>query len=241
MQAYIPHTTDTINLELILNDNLRQKLNNQNIIKYESQFNCNQLNFIEYETKIMPHTTITKEIIKLLFEQHPIYKDNKEKLWISTFRTTSITDCGLNGESVYHRDNILFPNNCDRNLIITWGVNGVSCGTESLNISDSNKYIKIKEKYGEKRYGIYCDDDFENEELLEDDLLYFNDNIINITSYIKKRNLTIYKSMSPNKNNNITALIMSGKKVLHRREPICKDMIGKYRYVLNVYYNSSDI
>lgn len=234
------NTTDTINIEITLTDDLRRLLNSQETIKRESQFNCTQVKFADYENKIMPNTTITKEIFKLIFEQHPCFQRNKHRLYVSTFRTCPITDFGLNGEVSFHRDNILFPDDCDRNLIITWCAGTTRCGTEALNIADTEIYNKIKEKFAHDEYGFTVDENYNILTLSPDDLLYCNEDILNIDKYVKDRNLKVYKSSSPNPHGNITALIMSGKSVLHRREKVSDDAIGQYRYVLNIYYNSRD-
>ena len=233
-------SSDTFNIDITVTDELRHMLNSQETIKHESQFNCTQVKFADYESKIMPNTLITKEVIRLLFEQHTIFQKNKEKLCISTFRTCPITHSGLNGEVSFHRDNILFPNDCDRNLIITWCASTTTCGTEALDIEDTESYLKIREKFAHAEYGIYIDEKYHSLELSPDDLLYYNEEILNTEKYVKDRKLKVYKSSSPNTSGNITALIMSGKSVMHRRETVSDDAIGKYRYVLNIYYNSRD-
>ncbi len=238
MSKYI---TDTINLNITLTSILRELLNNQKIIEYESQFNCTQLKFAEYEARILPQTIITKQLINLLFTQYPIFEKNKTKLTISTFRTTKITDSGLNGETGFHRDNVLFPDDCDRNLIITWCSDSVSCSTEALSIQDTETYLAIREKFAYERYNMDIENKYHEIKLSMEDLLYFNDDILNIPKYVTDRKLKLHKSSSPNDQGNISALIMSGKSVLHRREPDTPESIGKYRYVLNIYYKSSDI
>ncbi len=238
MSKYI---TDTINLNITLTSVLRELLNNQEAIEFESQFNCTQLKFAEYEANILPKTIITKQLINLLFTQYPIFEKNKTKLTISTFRTTKITDSGLNGETGFHRDNILFPDDCDRNLIITWCSGSISCGTEAISIQDTETYLAIREKFAYERYHMHIENKYHSIKLSDEDLLYFNDNILNIQKYVTDRKLKVHKSSSPNKHGNITALIMSGKSVLHRREPCLPESSGKYRYVLNIYYKSSDL
>ena len=235
------NTNQTINLEITICDVLRGLLNSQDTIKHESQFNFTQVKFAEYESKIMPNTVITKQIIKLLFEQHPDFEKNKHKLYVSTFRTCPISHSGLNGETTYHTDNILFPRECDRNLIITWCEDAIKCGTEALDIADTETYQNIREKFGQKEYGLYPNEKYNNIPLSTEDLLYFNENILDVEKYVADRKCKVYKSSSPNSSGNITALIMSGKNVLHRRQTVPDDVIGKYRYVLNIYYNSKDI
>ena len=232
-------TTNTINIDITLPSYLRDLLNNQKHIESESQFNCTQVKFAEYEASIMCKTIITKHIFGLLFAQHPVFEKNKNKLYVSTFRTGAITESGLNGEAGFHRDNILFPGNCDRNLIITWCSNTTRCGTEALSIQDTERYLAIKNKYAYEKYHICTGETFDIK-LSDEDLLYCNDEILDVQKYVSKRRLTVYKSSSPNAQGNITALIMSGKSVLHRREPVSSETIGKYRYVLNIYYNSND-
>ena len=59
---------------------------------------------------------------------------------------------------------------------------------------------------------------------------------------IKERgelNLNILSSKAPNKDGNITALIMAGKEVYHRRIPTTGPAM--YRYVLNIYFNKEDL
>jgi len=235
------NTTDTINIDITLTDELRCLLDSQEAIKYESNFNCTQVAFADYECKIMPNTVITKEIFKLLFAQYPVFEKNKNKLCVSTFRTCPISASGLNGEVMFHRDNILFPNDCDRNLIITWCSSTMKCGTEALGFDDTKTYYKLREQFCSKEYKMYCDDKYRELPLSQDDMKYYNKDILNIEKYIKDRNLHLYKSSSPNSTGNITALIMSGQSVLHRREVVPSEYIGIYRYVLNIYYDSKDI
>ena len=234
------NTSDTININITLTPELKGFLDDQSMIKHDSQFNCTQVKFADYENSVMTNTVITKEIIKLLFEQHPTFEKNKYKLYISTFRTCPISHSGLNGEVMFHRDNILFPNDCDRNLIITWCSSSARCGTEAIGIEDTEIYYKIREQFGEKEYGMCCDEKYREQPLTQADLKYFNEDILNTEKYIKDRKIKVYKSSSPNLSGNITALIMSGKSVLHRREPVPDESIGLYRYVLNIYYNSKD-
>jgi hypothetical protein len=62
-----------------------------------------------------------------------------------------------------------------------------------------------------------------------------------VDEYIKKHNISIKRSESPDKDGNINCLIMSGEHVYHRREPTPDEMLGVYRYVLNIYYDSADL
>lgn len=234
------NTTDSININITIGAELRGLLDSQETIKLESQFNCTQVKFADYEKKIMPKTLITNQIIKLLFAQHPEFEKNKYKLYVSTFRTCQICPSGLNGEVGFHIDNILFPEDSDRNLIITWCSGQIKCGTEALGLADTETYYKIREQFGAKEYGMWCDDKYKNLPMTPDDMKYFNEDILNIKKYVQDRNIPVYASSSPNSSGNITALIMSGKSVLHRREPVPDKAIGTYRYVLNIYFNSRD-
>lgn len=70
-----------------------------------------------------------------MFEQFPEYDKIRNKMIISTFRTSILANNGgMNGETSWHMDNILFPGDKNRNLLITWGV-----GTDALSISNSER------------------------------------------------------------------------------------------------------
>lgn len=222
---------ETINIQLRLTEELRTLLNNQETIKYESTLGCTQVPFYTYENNIMSETIITKRIFELLFQQYNQFQKIKDKLIVSTFRTTIIGPYGLNGETGFHRDNILFPGDCNRNLIITWGP-----GTEALCLDDSIKWSALRDEIIDEMWAIKDmkeQNDFSN---------YVQENILDVEKYIAKNNLKVIKSESPNADGNITALIMSGTKVLHRRAPCDEAIIDKkYRYVLNIYFNSEDL
>lgn len=220
---------ETINLQLVLTTELRKLLNNQHAIQLESKIGVKEMPFFEYE-EMMSLTIVTKHIFQLLFDQYPQFEKIKNKLIVSTFRTGLIGPYGLNGEINYHSDNILFPNNCNRNLIITWGP-----GTEALGLSDSIKWTMMRDKLMEKMWSIKNIDE-------QDHFAQMQENLIDVEKYILDNKLNVFKSSSPDINGNINALIMSGKKVLHRREPVDEAVINKvYRYVLNIYFNSNDL
>ena len=220
---------ETCNLQLSLNTELRKLLNNQHAIQLESEIGVKEMPFFEFE-EIMSITIITRHIFKLLFDQYPQFEKIRNKLIVSTFRTGLIGPYGLNGETNYHCDNILFPGNCNRNLIITWGP-----GTEALGLSDSVKWSMMKDKLMEKMWSIKDMDE-------QDRFAEMQKNLIDVEKYILDNKLNVFKSSSPDINGNINALIMSGKKVLHRREPVDDAVINKtYRYVLNIYFNSNDL
>lgn len=214
---------ETINLKLVLNDYIRYLLNDQFKISEESKHNVTLMNYNEYAEKVLHKTTITRELLKLLFEQYPSFEKLKNSLIISTFRTGLLTPHGMNGETVFHRDNILFGNGKNRNLIITWGP-----GTESIGLLDSEIFTNLRENFIEthgnyKKWFETCRDKWV------------------IGEYIKKHNIPLIKSVSPDTDGNINCLIMSGEHVYHRREQISDELLGTYRYVLNIYYNSSDL
>jgi hypothetical protein len=220
---------ETINLQLVLTSELRKLLDNQHAIRLESEISIKEMPFYEFET-FMSITIITRHIFELLFDQYPQFKKIKDKLIVSTFRTGLIKPYGLNGETNYHRDNILFPGNCDRNLIVTWGP-----GTEALSLSDSIKWTTIRDQIMEQMWTI--EDIGEQDRFIE-----MHDHIISVEKHILNNKLNVMKSSSPDINGNINALIMSGKKVLHRREPVDDAVVNKkYRYVLNIYFNSNDL
>ena len=139
-------------------------------------------------------------------------------LILSTWRTAEVTEHGLNGEPYWHKDTIGFPGGKNRNLLITWGP-----GTEAISIEDTKRVDAHVEK-GRKIPNLSWDK--------------YKPEI-----FIKESNIKVYKSESPNKDGNITALIMSGTEVLHRRAELDETQKLRYappfyRYVLNIYYNS---
>ena len=147
-----------------------------------------------------------------------------------------------------HMDNMLFPGDKDRNLLIAWGL-----GTEASTIKNSNFIKNIQKEViklfqnnisinfldFEKKFFNHPDKPIE--ELLNDT---YDEKFVKIVKDSLEKypldNPRIFKSIAPNQDNNITALIISGKEVYHRRETI----VGQepsYRYVLNIYFKSEDI
>lgn len=218
------NSQETVHFKLILTDELRGLLNNQEIIREESQHNITLVDFPIYEQHIVDKTTITKQIFELLFSQYPEFEKNKHRLVVSTFRTAVLTSSGLNGETSFHRDNILFAADKDRNLIISWGI-----GTDSLNLDDSKKFLLSKNKVNDdKMNGVEID--YESTQ-----------HLWKCEKYIEHNDVPIFSSLSPDIDGNMNCLIMSGKEVFHRRSGADEKLYGKYwRYVLNVYFNSDD-
>lgn len=223
-------------IELKLDDDFRKDLNNQANIQNEMRFNVVEVPFKEYMKNEHTSTApITTKILKLLFEQYPEYKALSEKkegdgLIISTFRTTVLTPSGINGESNWHTDNILFPRRKNRNLLITWGP-----GTEALSYEDSRKYNLDYEEYRNIAKTAKTQED-----IIKYGEMYFDE--FEPEKYVENRKLKIYKSESPNAEGNITALIITGTDVLHRRAPADQKNIGTlFRYALNIYYDSNDL
>jgi hypothetical protein len=235
------------------------------------KYNVEEIPYLKYiETMSLidgGNTNITNQLLTQLFKTHPEFDRIKETLILSTFRTSLITDTGLNGETQFHIDEYFFPREKDSNLIITWGV-----GTESATIDLSQLVQRVRQKIIETKYTNW------------NNLIRFTDNIFayplnTIEPYKlidastekdqfkkivketydtlieggKKLNLDILSSSSPNASGNITALIMSGKEVYHRRKP--PPAIPKikekekekekekavYRYALNIYFNAADL
>ena len=62
------NTNQTINLEITICDVLRGLINSQDTIKHESQFNCTQVKFAEYESKIMEIRNIFKNQERVIEE-----------------------------------------------------------------------------------------------------------------------------------------------------------------------------
>lgn len=285
------NTEETIPIIININNELRDILNNQDSIKNEMIFNVEEKKYKDYLVYIKTVKNnnakycITENILKLLFEQYPDLDKIKDSLIISTFRTSLTTTTGLNGETNLHLDNMLFPGEKNRNIIITWGL-----GTEALplNLSKlrSTIYDTLLVKYFSKNdtnidndklynyYQTFIHNLFDKpnvtlEKIINNDFIKtfsknidkYNTNINNtkieteaqilneiihnkiIENKIKSTtDNIIFKSEGPNKDGNITALIMTGKKVYHRR--ITTKEINKtpiYRYVLNIYYNSKDL
>lgn len=217
---------ESINLKLKLTDETRNLLNSQEIVKNETQFNVTLMDYNDYEKDILSNTTITKKILELLFNQYPEYYKIRDKLVISTFRTNIITSGGLNGETGFHRDNILFAEGKDRNLIISWKV-----GTESFTLEQTRAFIESREKF------MCSARNFNNND-------YYDNNKDKWCGeyYAKKHNLKLVKSQCPNLDGDIDCLVISGKEVFHKREDCSKELEGNYyRYALNIYYSFSDL
>lgn len=261
INIYIPisNNLDTQTIEIKLTDNIRTLLNDQKKIEEEMKFNVTELiynEFVSYVNRQLQDqrqpTCITYLLLKQLFEQYPELDRIKDTIIISTFRTSFTRDGGLNGESNFHIDNILFPRNKDRNLIITWGL-----GTEAFTIESSSFITKLNHEILRIHYAnnflenldTFTNRVFEYPDKSIDELLHepeykyeegFKEIVNNLVKQFTLDNPRILKSSAPNKEGNITALIMSGKDVYHRREPIV-GQAPSYRYVLNIYFNSKDI
>lgn len=217
------NTCETIRLKLVLTDELRTLFDDQSVIERESAHNVTLMNFNEYEELILDKTTITKKLIYLLFEQYSEFEKHKDKLVISTFRTSIMTPCGLNGETNFHRDNILFSDRHDRNLIITWGP-----GSDAISYKDSVTFNEIRETFVAHSMQNIVD-------------YSATEHIWKPEKYIERNCINVLSSHTPDKDGNLDCLIMSGKEVYHRRTPHDSSLDNKYwRYVLNIYFDSSD-
>ena len=259
--AYPQNIKETRTIEIELTPELRDRLNDQTQIQEEMKYNVSAMLYSTYiatMTKIEGGSSnITNQLLQQLFNTHPEFDIIKETLILATFRTSLTTDGGLNGETNFHRDNILFPNEKDSNLIITWGL-----GTEAATI-DLTRLIEavrvnniIRAKYL-LSFQLFKDSILETS--LENRLQIIETyKLINLETerdpfkkivkecYDKlehdELNMGIMSSSSPNASGNITALIMSGKEVYHRRittPEITTTPI--YRYVLNIYFNAADL
>jgi hypothetical protein len=261
---------ETRTIEIELTSELRDILNDQNQIQAEMKYNVSEIpynKYIEAMTKIEGgDSNITNKLLRQLFSTHPEFDKIKETLILATFRTTLTTDNGLNGETNFHTDNLLFPGEKDSNLIITWGL-----GTEAASIdltrliedvrqkvmvlvfNDNNTSIDIKSFFTFKSNILEKTLDERNRVIEE----YKSINLATETDSFKKivkevydkliqereeLNLNILSSSSPNASGNITALIMSGKEVYHRRITTPEIQATPiYRYVLNIFFNASDL
>lgn len=195
--------------DLTITDELRERLNNQDELNIEYSRRFNFMTYDEYIEKEYPENSITTIFLELLFTQQPFFENIKHDLIITTLKSSIMTEQGLNGESNWHKDNILFPNNKTNNLIISWNGNGTSClpKAESDNITRlANDFIKQQR------------DDYEN---FPTPYTY---PIHPINSY--------YSKVS----NEMKILSMNGKTIFHRRNPLYDIDIGYIRYVLNIYY-----
>jgi hypothetical protein len=195
--------------DLTITDELRERLNNQDelLVEYNRKFDFIQ--YDEYVKEKCVENSITDTFIKLLFEQQPFFENIKNELIITTSKSSVMTSYGLNGESNWHKDNILFPREKENNLIISWNGNGTSClsKTESDTITLlANEFIKQQRT------------DYHN---------YPSPHtypIHPINSYYSKHS------------NDMKILSMNGKTIFHRRNPLDESDIGDIRYVLNIYY-----
>lgn len=255
-----PNMKETRTIEIALTPDLRTRLNNQSEIQSEMQYNVTEIPYNKYiETmKLIEggNTNITNQLLEELFKTHPEFAGIKDTLILSTFRTSLTTDSGLNGETNFHRDNILFPNEKDSNLIITWGL-----GTEAATIDLTQLVEGVRQKIIIES-NIDWDSFFTFQEnmlaqpletiepyksidlSIERDLFKkkVKETYDTIIKGREKLNLDILSSSSPNDSGNITALIISGKEAYHRRittEEIKAKPV--YRYVLNIYFNAADL
>jgi hypothetical protein len=165
-------------------------------------------------------------MLALLFDQYPQYArlaSMPRGIIISTFRTALLSKGGLQGEEAWHQDNIAFPGSKNRNLLITWGP-----GTEALTSANS-EIVSAQLELGIQ----ICDKSRKYDT--------FHKYLPETT--VDEQAIPYLKSQSPNGDGNITALIMTGTKVFHRREKIDDESrYGReYRYALNIYYNSADL
>jgi hypothetical protein len=251
-----PNMKETRTIEIELTPELRTRLNDQAQIQSEMKYNVTEIPYHKYSETMKliedGNTNITNQLLRQLFKTHPEFDQIKDTLILSTFRTSLTTDSGLNGETNFHRDNILFPNEKDSNLIITWGL-----GTEAATIDLTQLVEGVRQKMN-----THINADWDNFLLFKKNMLA--EPLKTIESYnaltedpfkiivkevydtvIREReklNLNILSSSSPNASGNITALIISGKEAYHRRittEEIKAKPV--YRYVLNIYFNAADL
>lgn len=262
---------ETRTIEIELTPELKDILNDQSQIQAEMKYNVSAMpynTYIETMNKIdAGNSNITNKLLTQLFHTHPEFEKIKETLILATFRTTLTIDDGLNGETNFHTDNILFPDEKDSNLIITWGL-----GTEAASIELTRLVEDVIQKIiplvfnnsNEKKIDIKSIFEFkdnilektleERNKVIEE---YKSINLETETDPFKKivkeiydkhiqeygeLNLNMFSSSSPNPSGNITALIMPGKEAYHRRittpEIQAKPI---YRYVLNIYFNAADL
>lgn len=261
----------TRTIEIELTPELKDILNDQSQIQAEMKYNVSAMpynTYIETMDKIDGgNSNITNKLLTQLFHTHPEFEKIKETLILATFRTTLTTDGGLNGETNFHTDNILFPDDKDSNLIITWGL-----GTEAASIELTRLVEDVTEKTlklafnntNEKKIDINSFFEFKDnilEKTLEERNKVIDEyksiHLKTETDPFKKLvkeiydeliqkygeiNTNMFSSSSPNSSGNITALIMPGKEAYHRRittpEIQAKPI---YRYVLNIYFNAADL
>jgi len=250
IMASVVHPLETRNIEIELTPELRELLTNQEEIANEMKYNVSAMPYKTYKNTV--NSNITNQILEQLFITHPVFDRIQKTLIIATFRTSLTTPSGLNGETRFHTDNILFPDTKDSNLIITWGV-----GTEAATIDLSELVRRINEDASEI-VGVFDRLREFKDKILTEPLKTIEEyNLIDVTTetdqfkkivkrkydeLIKERgelNLNILSSKAPNKDGNITALIMAGKEVYHRRIPTTGPAM--YRYVLNIYFNRDDL
>ena len=258
--THLPNMKETRTIEIELTSDLRARLNNQDEIQSEMKYNVTEIPYNKYiETmKLIEggNTNITNQLLKQLFETHPEFDGIKDTLILSTFRTSLTTDSGLNGETNFHRDNILFPNEKDSNLIITWGL-----GTEAATIDLTQLVEGVRQKMFKERNTDWASfftfqenmlahplDTIKRYKLIDTSIerdpfkKIVKETYDTIIGGREKLNLDILSSSSPNVSGNITALIISGKEAYHRRittEEIKAKPV--YRYVLNIYFNAADL
>lgn len=220
-------TYETILITLKLTEEVRNLLNSQEAIKLEAEHNVTLMSYPVYEKEYLWKTNITTKLLNLLWAQYPTLYKIKDKLVISTFRTAIVTNSGLNGEPNYHIDNILFADNKDRNLILSWKI-----GTEALTLKDSKHFKQSRDKFIEMAFLEDYDDEFIDNHTFEH----------KCSEFIEKHGIVPIKSQAPNHDNDMSCLVMSGKEVFHKREDVGIELLDQYwRYVLNIYFSSDDI
>jgi hypothetical protein len=253
---------ETILIDIPLTTTIRELLNNQTAIQAEMLLNVTELPYTEYikflkEKKENGEDApfITEKILKQLFDNFPNLGRIRNELIISTFRTSLLTPSGLNGETNMHKDNILFPNSTNRNLLITWGLGTEGAtllatdfldfiwsklypiveSTENYSLNDDD-YVPFKDDFfehpdetlstiHEKYSPVFCD-------IVKEAIRKFPD--IANPSVVK-----VVRSSGPNKDNNISAICLSGKNVYHKR--MTSSGAPYYRYALNIYFNSASL
>jgi hypothetical protein len=267
-------------IEIELDEESRNKLNNQALIEEESKHPIKEMNYETFRKTFQDKTNLnlTKMLLGKLFQNHKDFEKIKDNLLISTFRTIYTDNAsGIGGETYPHTDNIDFPGDKDSNLLITWGLGTQAATLKTTEFLTNTRDILLEEAKETKDFTkmdlfpYLLEGMFDNPVFFEDepatgrhreeldrllDLLIAKElNKQNKSLLDKFKEIVLRKygeilgsistkkfmeSKAPNDTENISAIIISGKYVYHRRSPPKKDTLPTWRYALNIYFNRND-
>jgi len=209
---------ETVLLDIELDENTRNMLNVGTYADYDNESKVIQMPYFQYVDTILAKgkAPIALQILRSLFRQYPEFCKIRNDLIISTHRTViQQTLAGIEGDANFHTDvNANLPVHHDRNLIISWGT-----ATEAFTLKDSERYEQFKR---------------ENVELTPSGNVRVKNERHSTEQWVEDNGVATLKSMSPTNEGNIRALVISGKKVYHRR--LQPTNLSDHRYLMNIYF-----